>query len=220
MVAENIIVLSCEALWDPKQGVEESMSSLSSHDGGESGSIFSSMRDDDSNPTLRKYDTAAAANSLPSGLVFAILDDNALVRQNVERVCRSKLRADEQRSVFMGAKYEDCETFLHLIVDNRVDIAIIDENLEYDENRIHVSGTWIARRARQMGFQGYLLLHSANHPVDGLDPCLDAFVEKSASRQQLVTNIVNAVQSRSRLNRQGFSSVSLASSIAKPPPFS
>jgi DNA-binding NarL/FixJ family response regulator len=91
-----------------------------------------------------------------SQLSFAVLDDNALVRKNLERV----LRRYTDRLVVRGANLEETQAFPALILEHNIDIAILDLNLDFDEDGL-VLGTNVARRAKALGFQGCMLLHSS-----------------------------------------------------------
>jgi len=127
--------------------------------------------------------------TLPSNLRFAILDDNSLVRKNVERISKVHLNADA-KSFSRGRSFEECLKFAEELVSSEVDIAIFDENLEFDD--IHLSGSDIARLARQRGFTGCMVRHSAQTVVEPAGSLFDGYVEKTTSRQDFASGIAQA----------------------------
>jgi FixJ family two-component response regulator len=139
---------------------------------------------------------------VPEGLSIAILDDNTLVRRNVERMCRVHLKAS---ALFAsGLTVQECHDFPEEIIERNVDISIVDENLDLDDGMTHISGTDLCRHARANGFKGCLILHSAQSPTKALlDQCLDGFVEKTADREAFCSGIAKAWKTyRKRIRRE------------------
>ena len=133
------------------------------------------------------------ADFLPQNLRFAIVDDNLLTRKNLERIVTIHLHANGQETFAMGATLEECMTFIENIVDQQTDIAIFDENLEFGAEGEYRSGTELGRMARRNGFNGCMILHSAQFPEE-LDASFDGFIEKTGSRRRIVEGILKAWQ--------------------------
>jgi len=161
-------------------------------------------------PAVIESEPPSPTSSLPEGLVIAVLDDNQLVRKNVARICRSDLKGDELKFLAIGDVVEDCERFINDIIAFQVDIALFDENLDYDE--VHRSGTTLAQEARRRGFKGCALLHSAAAPGKDLDSAFDGHVEKTADRGQFCENIARAYHRH--LAQSDTSSVADASTVS------
>ena len=162
---------------------------------------------------MGKFRTGAG---LVPNLTFAILDDNALVRKNVLRLVMQHALADRDSSFASGKTLEETLFFPHLISSKKVHVAIIDENLEYDsaasvsgngnsgsnhhtaantngEKGFVISGTEIGRRARLRGFQGCLILHSANGELASHLPTeFDGFIEKTSRKDEFIHGIEHA----------------------------
>jgi hypothetical protein len=149
------------------------------------------LGDDDDRASAGQISPRARTTKLPSNLCFAVLDDNSLVRKNVERISRVHLKSDP-RSFSRGSHFEECLKFAEELVESEVDIAIFDENLEYGD--VHLSGSDIARLARQRGFTGCMVRHSAQTIVPGscTDSCFDGYIEKTTSRQAFAEGITKA----------------------------
>ena len=130
--------------------------------------------------------------SLPKSLKFAVLDDNLLVRRNVERTLRTFLYAHPE-SFVRGENLKECKNFIDEVLKAQVDVAIFDENLEFEEEIIR--GSQMGKLARELGFKGCLILHSAQ--VEGsssllFDGIFDGFIEKTASKKMLANGILLA----------------------------
>ena len=134
---------------------------------------------------------------LPTGLTFAILDDNALVRANLLRLVVQHLHADRKTSFATGQTLEEAIFFPHDIVAREVDVAIFDENLDYEPSPTNpqvpsrMTGSELVRVARQRGFTGCAILHSANGDLsmDYDKAAFDGFVEKTSKRHEFIEGI-------------------------------
>lgn len=108
-------------------------------------------------------------------------------------IVRLHLSADLERSLVTGETYEQAVNFSKELIAKRVDIAIFDENLEYqlpDGTDRTLKGTTLATAAMEEGFQGCMVLHSANAALgDNLAACFHGFIEKTSSRDQLVKKL-------------------------------
>jgi len=127
--------------------------------------------------------------ALPNGLVYAMLDDNLLVRRNLERIIKLHLKGDV-KSFSRGDNMKDCQFFPHELFLREVDVAIFDENLDFGDTTLY--GSMLASKARQLGFKGCAVLHSAHAALQPDNAVFDGFVEKTASRHILVTGLESA----------------------------
>ena len=156
-----------------------------------------------------------------AGLKFAVLDDNLMIRTVMARILTNYLvepkkrsspffndqdigKVKENKAIFLkGANYFEGLSFPKFIIDNNVDIAIYDLHLEFmiNNKNFHLSGIELAKRARDLGFKGCQILHSADFPKLNLqDNVFNGFVEKSSSRDSFIREIVRAWKSCSSAN--------------------
>jgi hypothetical protein len=135
-------------------------------------------------------DDALLSSYIPAGLQYAVLDDNRLVRKNLERILTKHLKAHEI-SVYRGATLHEASFFPHEIVQVKVDVAIFDECLDYeDDSAVTLSGTKLADAARTLGFKGCAILHSAHaHLSDGNHEVFDGVIEKTSSKTSLLKGL-------------------------------
>jgi hypothetical protein len=114
------------------------------------------------NNSQQRHDGISSAIPIkfPHGLVFAILDDVKLVRLNVLRYLINELHASPQTFAMGATKQEAIVDFIEQCLKQQVDVILIDQNLEYEHEL--VLGTFIAHELRKNGFQGTIMLHSAN----------------------------------------------------------
>jgi hypothetical protein len=127
--------------------------------------------------------------SLPSGLVVAVLDDSKLVRSSLLHIFQKHAKSSPD-SFVTGASAEEARFFPHQISLKHVDIAIFDENLDY--NNENIKGTALAIMARKTGFRKCAILHSANHNLaKTLDPAFNGFVEKTSSREYFLKEVAH-----------------------------
>jgi len=140
-------------------------------------------------------DGGSSPIQLPQGLVFAILDDNKLVRMNTLRLLRKDPIFCSGESFAFGADIEESSRFARLITETRVDVAIFDQNLDYvtaDGTTVREYGAEVARLAKEVyGFEGVMVLHSANEALaDTFETGLfDGFIEKTASKQAFIAGL-------------------------------
>ena len=138
---------------------------------------------------------------LPPNLTFAVLDDNLLVRRNLDRVIALHLKGSKS-SFTRGATSQEALFFPHELVSLDVDIAVFDENLDYDDvvpifsssgmAATTLKGSHLALVARQLGFKGCMILHSAHASANSCcqsSHIFDGFIEKTASRHALIAGI-------------------------------
>ncbi|KAH9256498.1 hypothetical protein BASA81_005413 [Batrachochytrium salamandrivorans] len=127
-------------------------------------------------------------------LKFALVDDNLLIRKNFERLMQSQLGIPADRILTMGETEEDCTKFLKRISQEQFDVAIFDQNLDYDND---IKGNELAKQAREMGFKGCLILHSSDAQLAKLleSGVFHGAVEKSAKASTFIDGIATAWQS-------------------------
>jgi hypothetical protein len=146
------------------------------------------------------YKSPGVLENIPKGLCFAILDDNLLVRKNLERLVSAYLQSGVT-SFVRGRCIAECAMFPQEVLDRNVDVAIYDQNLEFDS--CGMQGIDLAKQARERGFRGCQILHSAQenlaHSIDA--SIFDGFVEKSASKSIVLAGITSAWHNHQRKGR-------------------
>jgi len=142
-------------------------------------------------------DTSYPPNSnketLPPGLVFAVLDDSSMIRSTMALTLKRDFLASD-KSIVTGATPEEASTFAARAKAINADICIVDENLDYDVAGASMVGTKIVEELRSIGYTGVIVLYSANEKLElslnwGL---VDGFASKSANRvdtKRLLTKI-------------------------------
>lgn len=124
-------------------------------------------------------------------LRFAIVDDNALIRKNVERILLHMLNIPKGNILLFGATFEEAQRFPQAICSQRVDIAIFDQNLDFDEHG-SLLGSELVLEAKLCGFKGCCILHSSDSCLNDLMLTNTAFhgaVEKSANPIKFTNNV-------------------------------
>lgn len=134
--------------------------------------------------------------------IIAVLDDNAMVRFAIQNLLPSRLQAHAS-SFVMGQNRHECESFVDQIVLQQVDLAIVDENLEFEDEGFVEFGHNIGRKARERGFKGCLILHTtlpeSAFPADQL-LAFNGFVEKCDGKQ--FAEMVNRIWLKFRALKQ------------------
>ncbi|KAH9258730.1 hypothetical protein BASA81_003232 [Batrachochytrium salamandrivorans] len=134
-----------------------------------------------------------------SGLKFALVDDNALIRRNFYRLLTQNLGIPPDNILCMGETLLECKHFPTTICEGGVDIAIFDQNLDFesieDEDGTSIRGSNLALRAKRLGFTGCMILHSsdAQHSSpDANNYIFHSTVEKTASPVKFATGVAKA----------------------------
>ncbi|KAH9249458.1 hypothetical protein BASA81_012820 [Batrachochytrium salamandrivorans] len=96
-----------------------------------------------------------------SKLKFALVDDNLLIRKNVDRMLHRSLGVPLANLFTAGATMEECLCFPPNIIQYGADIAIFDQNIDFDSGET-LKGSDLAFQAKQLGFKGCLILHSSD----------------------------------------------------------
>jgi hypothetical protein len=113
-----------------------------------------------------------------------------LVRKTVESISRVHLLVSDH-SFVRGLSETECREFVDEIITEKVDIAIFDENLDYE--RTSLSGTVLGERCRDLGFKGCMILHTANaHESDYRSDIFDGILPKTASRKLFIQGVEKA----------------------------
>jgi hypothetical protein len=119
----------------------------------------------------------------------------------------------------MGSTHEDVDVFVDRCLDEKVDVAILDLNLELklsaqqalsdtsssgssnQSETVFMLGSEVATLLRKRGFQGTAILYSANDE-SAIEPrhleCVDGYLEKTVWR----TSHVKSVLVRAMLKRK------------------
>lgn len=146
---------------------------------------------------LHFEDEIIAANlvteELPANLVFALLDDSAIVRANMKLAFVKDFRASE-KSVVYGASQKDCLEFCERCCTLNPDVCILDENLDYSDqiDGSLILGSDIAKELRRAGFRNVIVMHSANDLLrDKINTdVVNGFILKGTNRQKIKRDIV------------------------------
>lgn len=139
------------------------------------------------------YTSSTTAETLPPGLVFAVLDDSSMIRSTMLLTLKRDFLASD-KSIVVGATPEEAASFASRAKSINADICIVDENLDYDVAGSSMVGTKIVEELRSIGYGGVIVLYSANEKLElslnwGL---IDGFASKSANRldtKRLLTRI-------------------------------
>lgn len=135
-----------------------------------------------------------------SGLRFALVDDNALIRRNFYRLLTQNLGVPPDNILCVGETWQECKDFPTAICEGGVDIAIFDQNLDFDqtagdEDGASIRGSDLALRAKRLGFTGCMILHSSDAQQSSPDANNYVFhstVEKTASPVKFATGVAKA----------------------------
>jgi hypothetical protein len=124
----------------------------------------------------------------PAGLTIAAIDDSLLVRKSLAHIFKKYLNASGTDSFISGSTRQEALFFSKDVVEHNVDIAIFDENLEFEGEVIR--GTDLAADARRNGFTKCAILHSADQGLAQINNSIfDGFIEKTVSKQRFVEEI-------------------------------
>jgi hypothetical protein len=129
--------------------------------------------------------TTGGVDEIQPGLVFAVLDDVKLVRINVLRYLLDEIQASTESFALGATKEEVLGDFIEKCLSTHVDVALLDVHLEFDDEFIF--GTQVAVILRQRGFEGTIILHSANQlygKEEELNMIIDGFLEKRAFQKE------------------------------------
>ncbi|KAH9258731.1 hypothetical protein BASA81_003233 [Batrachochytrium salamandrivorans] len=124
-------------------------------------------------------------------LRFAMVDDNALIRKNFERLMHRNLGVPLANLFIYGATLEETKLFPQRLMESSVDVAIFDQNLDFDEE--FLKGSELASEAKRLGFTGCLVLHSSDIKIAELmaTGVFHGGVGKTADSAQFIDGLVN-----------------------------
>jgi DNA-binding NarL/FixJ family response regulator len=120
----------------------------------------------------------------PKNVVFAVLDDSAMIRVNLKITLIKQLGASPS-SIFHGETEREALAFAKVCLTLKPDVVILDENLDYvASGGSLILGSSIAEDLRQLGYRGIIIMHSANELLrDTLDfAVVDGFIIKGSNR--------------------------------------
>jgi hypothetical protein len=134
---------------------------------------------------------------IPPGLTYAVLDDTNLIRKNVMRTLRADPVHCSDASFARGDNHRECDNFALEIVAQQVDVAIFDQNLDVLDSRggeYSVKGSEIAKQARELGYRGAAVLHTADNfsNVAQEEGVFDGYVSKAASKRTFLEGLSQA----------------------------
>eukprot|EP00854_Cymbomonas_tetramitiformis_P014193 gene14193-16783_t len=109
---------------------------------------------------------------LPQGLVYAVIDDNALMRKALTHLVFAGLKG-AKASIVRGGTKEEILSFQEAVLQMQppVDICIIDQNLD-DPDGVHSRislGTDIVKQLTMQHFNGLMVIRSANDSKEDFD---------------------------------------------------
>ena len=132
----------------------------------------------------------------PQSLVIAILDDNVLSRRFLVRFCQNHLKCSVD-SFAMGSSLKETLAFIDEILKRSPSLVIFDQHLEHAEDEYKIIlGTDLAKLARAKGYQGAIVIHTANDQVlETLDfSIVDGGIAKTLSTKRLIEGFQAAWQ--------------------------
>jgi hypothetical protein len=141
-------------------------------------------------------------------LTFAVLDDNKLIRVNVEHILKRSFPLSTITS--SGETVQDCLVFPLEILCNQVDIALVDLNLDYEDALL--KGNDVARQCLGLGFRGCLVLHTSDTCIPDAE-MFHGLVEKTADKTKFLRGVLGAWQAF-QLTQSAFPATSSEPSLA------
>lgn len=145
----------------------------------------------------------ASSLSLPKNLVFAILDDSAMVRVNLRLALQRDFEASKE-SIILGETEDEALYFVEKCIQLKPDICILDENLDYTSSGGNLLlGSTLAEDLRVQGYRGVILIHSANELLRGnLNvSVIDGFIIKGTHRSAVKSQIAEIFRKKSKSRR-------------------
>jgi len=126
-------------------------------------SLHTVLRKDENDVMFAKAPVAAMKNSdLPSGLIFAFLDDCAVSRTSFGFTLKNTFKGAET-SIIRGRSLEEAEAFVDDVLRLKPDIVVLDQCLDYElanGEPKSLRGTDVAREIRLKGFDGCIIVQS------------------------------------------------------------
>jgi hypothetical protein len=108
---------------------------------------------------------------------------------SMERLFLKTLGLPKENLLVWGSTEAECHAFGREICTRRVDVALIDMFLEFDEGETLILGTQIAKQARALGFQGCLIAHTANDSHEDVEKMFHGIIGKTSDKERLVKEI-------------------------------
>ena len=115
------------------------------------------------------------AHTLPEGLAIITCDDDVIPRL-FANVLLTAASANMAESAVLGEQYSEVATLVELVLakakrlgDERV-LCVLDQNLDGYGEQGYFMGTGLARELRRRGFNGLVIIQSANDEVPAATP--------------------------------------------------
>jgi len=131
-------------------------------------------------------------------LSICCVEDEKLIRKMYERVLIRKYFSD--KSVVLGESAQEVESVIGVVMEKKIDAVLLDQNLEYDGKCI--KGTDIARRLRAIGFDGVIIMRSANTEEHDQQLYSAAGADGMSSKSQTSKQIADVVHEKVALNEK------------------
>jgi DNA-binding NarL/FixJ family response regulator len=142
-----------------------------------------------------------AADSVPSNLRVAVLDDSGIHRKVIKRtLLKTFPRMSDSDVVTKGSNMEEIKTFTDFVTCQvpPFHVLLVDQHLGQDDTGTMVKGTTVVKDLRQRGCAAIIIVQSANgnqHDVRGyLGAGADAYLDKSASSKAVRHTIAEAMR--------------------------
>jgi hypothetical protein len=87
-----------------------------------------------------------------------------------------------EQIIVRGATLDECHGFAQELIVRKVDIAIFDHNLEYEDHGVYLKGFQVAQQSIELGFANCLILHSSDTFANGA--VFHNTIEKAAGKVQ------------------------------------
>ena len=114
--------------------------------------------------------------ALPEGTVLVCADDDNISRMMLKKTIRLEgLNADQIKSIVLGETLDEAQGLVQTVMDitaqvgDRKVICIFDQFMEYETET--VLGTNATAELRGLGFQGVVLIRSANDEYSAREMC-------------------------------------------------
>lgn len=156
------------------------------------------MRKAEGPPSPLRTKFRAGSAEVLRRLRFALIDDNVLIRKNFQRLLHQGLGVPLESLFAFGGTCEDSKRFPQWLAANQVDVAIFDQNLDFEDDEF-LKGSELAREAKRLGFAGCLVLHSSDLELCELleSGVFHGGVEKSADSAKFVEGLVQVWKTHS-----------------------
>lgn len=155
-----------------------------------------------------KPPTTAGIDSAP---VCIGIDDSKMHRKVQSMIFKVFMHADKKRSGSLGETVTEMEAFVDVVMGKRTltlepaslppaDIAVLDQNIDYEDRGVSIKGSELALKLREAGFKGVvcILTGACSGQLRELAslPGVDFAYEKNAGPSTIATELIAAHKAR------------------------